>query len=187
MFIISIENIGKILDQSTNSKTFSGADLKKLAKQKEILVKIKNNTTDVKLIYCILLDLDNVKEIGSIENVLVTDIKAALLPATVDGNVKLVKQAITHGADVNTKNVKGEPPLYLAAEYGHPEIVQILLENGASVKKKDNDGNTALHRAASKGYQVVAKLFLQYGAEKISKITTAKQQQMLLKTRTSRL
>jgi hypothetical protein len=162
--IVSEENIGKILYQSTSSKIISGADLEKLANQQEILITVKNSTNDPKLIYCRLLD--NGKQIATITNCLVPHIKATLLPAAELGDVKILKQAIAGGASVNSKNFRKEPVLHLATQGGYSEIVKILLENGADVNAKDNDGNTALQGAAKLQHQEIVETLLTHGADK---------------------
>lgn len=161
---VSVEGTPIGLTKSIDEAAITGADLEKLAKQNGILVKVKNNTTGLKIIGCALLD--NGKEIAKIINILASDIESALLPAVGLGDVKLLKQAIAGGADVNSRNTKNVPALHLATQDGYQEIVQILLKNGADVNAKDNDGNTALHAAAGKGNQAIAKLLLEYRARK---------------------
>ncbi len=165
--IVSIEDIGTILDQSTNYKMFSGTELEKLAKQQEIVVKVKNNTPDnLNFIYFTLLG-SNGEEIDEILIKLTPEIKIALLPAASTGNVDMLKQAIADGADVNNaKNIQEETALHLSTKGGHQEVVHILLDKGADTNATDNEGNTALHVAASQGQQEIAKLLLAQGADK---------------------
>lgn len=147
--------------------TIEGADLEKLAKQKKILVKVKNNETELSLnrIGCTLLDKG--KEIAKIANLLVPDIQAALLPAAALGDVKLVKQAIADGFDINNvNNSQGGSALHLATESDHHEIVGILLNNGVDINAKDNDGNTALHVAAKLGRKSIVETLLTHGSDK---------------------
>lgn len=66
-------------------------------------------------------------------------------------NIKLIKEYINLGGDLNIQDQKGYTPLIFAAYYGHEDIVQVLLKNKANPCLKDNRGNTALMGAIFKG------------------------------------
>jgi ankyrin repeat protein len=78
----------------------------------------------------------------------------------------LVELLIDNGANVNTKNLLGETPLYLTTESGSLEISKILLNNGADVAIKNNNGNTPLHHAVWHPHKPeLTKLLIDNGAE----------------------
>lgn len=47
---------------------------------------------------------------------------------------------VEHGADVNTRNEKGETPLLRAARGGLPDTVRMLLDAGPDPDVKDGEG-----------------------------------------------
>ena len=82
------------------------------------------------------------------------------------GNLPVVKQALTDGADPNAKDPQsGSTMLAIAALMGHTEIVELLLEHSADVNAKSRDGGTALHAAAFLGRAETVKLLLEKGAD----------------------
>ena len=82
------------------------------------------------------------------------------------GDLKVVKQAITDGMDVNARNPQfGEPILSTAALMGHTEVMAFLLEKGADINARNRDGNTALHAAAFLGRADAIELLLEHGVD----------------------
>jgi len=93
----------------------------------------------------------------------------ALHAAVLRDDLNLVKALLAHGADTNTKLVKGTPirrantdynlpktlvgatPYLLAAKFAEPDIMEALAAGGADVKATLPDGATALMLAAGLG------------------------------------
>jgi len=80
------------------------------------------------------------------------------------GDVALVRQLVSQGADVSKPNEAGEPPLIIAALAGNADVVAVLLENGSNIEIRNKLGLTALHAAAFAGKLDVAKLLVEKGA-----------------------
>ena len=57
----------------------------------------------------------------------------SILYAAETKNIDAIKQHLTAGTDVNTKDSKGKTPLHHAAYWGHEEIVELLIAKGADV------------------------------------------------------
>lgn len=57
---------------------------------------------------------------------------------------KMVRQLISHGANVNTADAYGRTPLMMAAMQNWPEAVRALLDAHASVDARDHAGHTVL-------------------------------------------
>ncbi|NDV22176.1 ankyrin repeat domain-containing protein [Desulfovibrio sp. JC022] len=77
-------------------------------------------------------------------------IDACLFQAIMSGNIKIIKTALALGADVNSMNNRGEPPLSTATKATKgTEIVHFLLKNGAdgSYINKDNTVPKALSQS----------------------------------------
>ncbi len=82
------------------------------------------------------------------------------------GDLKVVKQAVADGTDVNARNPQfGEPILSTAALMEHTEIMTFLLEKGADINARNRDGNTALHAAAFLGRAEAVELLLEHGVD----------------------
>ena len=86
--------------------------------------------------------------------------------AAAAGNIKVVKQNLAKGVDINAKDsVFGSTALSSAALFGHTKIIALLLEAGADVNVKNRAGGTPLHNAAFLGQYEAAKLLLENGAD----------------------
>jgi Ankyrin repeats (3 copies) len=84
---------------------------------------------------------------------------------TMDDRILLEK-----GAELDSKDRRGQTPLSWAAENGHEAVVNLLLEKGAEPDSKDTIyGRTPLSWAAKTGREAVVKLLLEKGAELDSK------------------
>ena len=81
------------------------------------------------------------------------------------GNIKVVKQHIAAGTDVNAKNKYEQTPLHRAAYSDRKEIVELLLANGADVNAKGYYGRTPLQRAAWFGRKEIVGLLIAKGAD----------------------
>jgi ankyrin repeat protein len=102
------------------------------------------------------------------------------------GDLGLVKALIARGAQPDTRLVKATParrlsddialtrslvgttPVWLAANYGHPDIVRVLAAAGANLNAAANDGSTPLMAAIGRNEQVaaaVARQLLEAGAD----------------------
>ena len=98
--------------------------------------------------------------------------KTALYMATSRGCADIVRQLISHGADLNAEcedlgmyyNVVMWTPLHGALRNGIPLIARMLLEHGANPNAPDNLDRTALHLASSLGQIADIKLLLEHGA-----------------------
>ena len=93
-----------------------------------------------------------------------------LSEAAFTGNLAAMKQALSDGADPNTKDpTSGSTLLATAALMGHTEIVGLLLEHDADINARSQDGGTALHAAAFLGRAETVKLLLEKGGFHASK------------------
>lgn len=88
-----------------------------------------------------------------------------LLTSAWNGDIKEVWDLLDKGADVNTRNHRGETPLISAAHGGHPETVELLLEKKANINAVDNEGNTALMLACCFKQIEVILVLLAKGAD----------------------
>eukprot|EP01063_Lacrimia_lanifica_P024397 TRINITY_DN32317_c0_g1_i1.p1 TRINITY_DN32317_c0_g1~~TRINITY_DN32317_c0_g1_i1.p1 ORF type:complete len:639 (+),score=310.50 TRINITY_DN32317_c0_g1_i1:49-1965(+) len=94
----------------------------------------------------------------------------ALIAATTDGDLQMVKELIDAGADLNQRNICGFSALMEAAWNGRLEIVTTLLAAGADVNAKANNGWTALIGTASVKFpaekdEAMLKCLLDAGAD----------------------
>lgn len=66
----------------------------------------------------------------------------ALHHAARNGDLDIVKQLVSSGADVNATTDNDHFPLYCAAGHGHVETTQYLVQKGADLQAKLSDGKT---------------------------------------------
>ena len=68
---------------------------------------------------------------------------SALLYASGNGHLEIVKFLIEKGASIDIQNGLGSTPLMAAATRGHNEVAQLLLDKGANLYLKDAAGENA--------------------------------------------
>ena len=61
---------------------------------------------------------------------------------------KVLAYLISHGADINCQDKRGETPTNIALMNDNPSGAELLLQNGANPSLRDKWGNNALMRAA---------------------------------------
>ncbi len=67
-------------------------------------------------------------------------------------------------ANVNSRDVKLQTPIFVAAEKGNVDIVKLLIDNGANINDINEDGEAPLHLAAFKGHFETVQLLIERGA-----------------------
>uniref|UniRef100_A0A0C9RQ16 TSA: Wollemia nobilis Ref_Wollemi_Transcript_4106_1176 transcribed RNA sequence n=1 Tax=Wollemia nobilis TaxID=56998 RepID=A0A0C9RQ16_9CONI len=86
------------------------------------------------------------------------------------GDLKMVKQLLDEGADVNITSLgpksPGATPLHLAAAGGHLKVMDELLDRGANIdaRTKGGCGWTPLHNAAKERNKKAIKYLIDNGA-----------------------
>ena len=80
------------------------------------------------------------------------------------GDLKGVKSALKHGADVNAKDVYGKTALMHASAMGYPEIVRFLLDHGANINQQSDYNETALMVALEENHPDIAEILRSRGA-----------------------
>ena len=91
---------------------------------------------------------------------------AALEYAAANGDASWVKELLSKGARVETRNKKGLTPLLFAVQGGHTEVCKLLLNTGkANVKETTPDGFTPLVISAQLGHTEVCELLIANGSD----------------------
>lgn len=94
-----------------------------------------------------------------------TDGSTALMWASSEGHLEIVRALLAAGADVNAERRDGLTALIFASTNGYFEIVQDLLTAGADVNARTRQfSNTALKVASRNGHQDVIQLLKKAGA-----------------------
>jgi len=81
------------------------------------------------------------------------------------GNLKLLKQQLSEGTDVNVRAPDGATPLVSASLAGQVEVVQFLLAKKADIDARTNNGDSSLHAAAFAGELETVQLLVKQGAK----------------------
>lgn len=82
---------------------------------------------------------------------------SALSWSAAKGYEEIVKYLISHGADIESKDIRGYTPLMQATNNNKGKIVEYLISIGANLNEKDNRGNTACGRAFKENYPWLAE------------------------------
>lgn len=73
-----------------------------------------------------------------------------LMASCVDGNLQGVKDALAHGADINTTDQHGHTPLMFALKNDKQPIIDYLLSQGADTTPVAQDGFSAQEHLSKK-------------------------------------
>eukprot|EP01132_Coremiostelium_polycephalum_P000568 gene568-713_t len=94
-----------------------------------------------------------------------THLNFALHRAVLIGDITLVQQLITLGANVHATDLLGRTPFHAAVKKNDLWLVEILRAAGADIGVKDGERNTPLHLAASQGAVKLADYLVAHGAK----------------------
>ena len=61
-----------------------------------------------------------------------------------NGHLSVVKYLVSHGANINGKNIDGWTPLHYSAHNGHLCVVEYLVDSGADISITNNANMTPL-------------------------------------------
>ena len=104
------------------------------------------------------------KNIKSIINAKNENGYSALAIAAKIGSVKIMKELIKYGADVNSVNNASQSVLFIAWWSKKIESIKLLVQSGANVNHADHRGWTPLMIATSKNYTDIVEYLVQNGA-----------------------
>lgn len=85
--------------------------------------------------------------------------------AVYEGNIEIINQHLSFGADINTKDAGGWSPLHWAVGEGHKKIIKLILAKKADVNAIDQTGKTPLDYALVNKKKETADLLRVYGAK----------------------
>jgi len=89
-----------------------------------------------------------------------------LADAVLNGQFYVTRMLLSEGADPDSLDTRGYPPVLIAARLKHWNIMALLLKSDATVVSiQDDSGRTALHYAAEAGDSSGVRLLLRAGAD----------------------
>ncbi|EAY00348.1 ankyrin repeat protein, putative [Trichomonas vaginalis G3] len=98
------------------------------------------------------------------KNVNTTFLNAALHPSLIEDCKEITKLLISHGANINEKDIFGNTALHNAVHENYKEITKLLISHGANINERDIFGRTALHYAASYNSKEIVEILIKHGA-----------------------
>ncbi len=90
--------------------------------------------------------------------------ETALMIASDNGNLEVVRWVLSYEEDLSLKDVHGNNALIRAAKKGYFDVVEELLNKKANINSTNNDNRTALMNASENGYIRVVKLLIKKGS-----------------------
>ncbi|XP_026232318.1 ankyrin repeat domain-containing protein 50 isoform X2 [Anabas testudineus] len=94
-----------------------------------------------------------------------SDGRTALHVASWQGCIDMVGLLLKHGANPNSQDTAGRPPMHSVAWTGHSEVGHCLLEaSGVNIDLACHQGATALSIAAQEGHSNIVAMLLERGA-----------------------
>ena len=85
--------------------------------------------------------------------------------ATDQGDLAMVQQIVTAGADINKTNRKGLTPVNVAAKQGHHHLCEYFMNLGADLNIADKNGLAPLYFISQAGYNDLVKKMIDHGAD----------------------
>ena len=85
--------------------------------------------------------------------------------AILSANTDLVKDLLSHGADINATTDNNSTPLHIAAGNGNDEVLSLLITKNANINSVNDNGQTPLILAAKKGQAQTVMTLLIAGAD----------------------
>ncbi|KAH9290496.1 hypothetical protein KI387_034613, partial [Taxus chinensis] len=82
-----------------------------------------------------------------------------ILTAATEGDMEMLKDLQSYGADINATNEEGSTALHLATNDGSTNVVKYLLEQGANMNKVDGNGLTPMAIAEQQSQEDIVALF----------------------------
>ena len=64
----------------------------------------------------------------------------ALISASENGSIPIVRMLLDNGAEVNVMSDNGFSPLIISSAHGHLEVVKMLVEAGAEIETEHVEG-----------------------------------------------
>lgn len=89
-----------------------------------------------------------------------------ILLACQTGELAIVKELISAGADLTLRDNYGNSSLWAACYSNKAELVRLVEENGIDIDTRNTDGVTALMLAASSGRDTIVETLLSLNADK---------------------
>lgn len=81
------------------------------------------------------------------------------------GCIDVAEILLSHGHLADSRDDRGQTPLFHAAACGHSEMIEMLVSNGAEVNARDRSNRTPIFQAALFGHSAVVDRLVASGAE----------------------
>ncbi|AAZ12019.1 Ankyrin repeats (3 copies), putative [Trypanosoma equiperdum] len=89
---------------------------------------------------------------------------SALHKSASDGDVRVSKWLVEHGAEVDQKDADDTTPLLMAVKMGKPDVAEYLIKQDANRDQADSHGNRPVHYCAIRCDYKILKILIDAGA-----------------------
>jgi len=87
----------------------------------------------------------------------------ALHEAAAQGQLQLIENLVSQGADINAQDADGRTPLHIALRNGQWQAAKLLVFKGADINTANENGFTVLHGAAYLGKKEAVEHIVELG------------------------
>lgn len=96
---------------------------------------------------------------------MIANAEQQLLKAATENDTAGIREALTAGAKIETRDADGRTPLMAATYHNHVNAARLLIDHGANVNAQDKILNSPFLYAGAEGFTEIVKMSMKAGAD----------------------